>query len=84
MEPWAVGLAKMFKDNENPKYDGATVGKVISPLPSIKIALGDEILLESDNLVIANRIYELSPVSGDSVILIPNGQMYYVIDKVGG
>ncbi|MNP74801.1 hypothetical protein D3C76_1717380 [compost metagenome] len=51
------------------------------------VSIGEEILLDADQLVIANRLYYLPEplASGDEVILIPGpgGQIYYAIDKVG-
>lgn len=97
MEKWEVGLAHLFKERNNPKQTGITIGKVISGLPDLTVSLNDEIILDTDQLVIANRLYHmhrhdeanstinLPLVSGDKVILVPatSEQIYYVIDKVG-
>ncbi len=48
-------LAKLFKERENKLYLGPQVGKVLSPLPDIQIALGDRIILSKENLLIASH-----------------------------
>jgi len=87
MDKWDVKLAQMFKSRNNPKIPGTTLGKVISGMPALSVALGDEIILDAEDLVIANRLYHLpSPLNpGDYVILVPasNGQTYFAIDKAG-
>jgi hypothetical protein len=99
MEQWSIQLAKLFKERNNPSPIGVVIGKVISGLPNLSVAIGDEILLDADQLIIANRLYHMHyhdddeyhtpiPISlsvGDLVILLPtaNQQMYAVIDKVG-
>lgn len=87
MDKWDVTLAQMLKDRDNPKPNGVTVGSVISGLPDLRISLGGEIVLDADQVIIANRLYHLETplASGDEVILLPNasGQIYVVIDKAG-
>lgn len=87
MDKWDVTLAQLFKDRNNPKAQGISLGKVISGLPSLSVSLGDEIILDTEDLVIANRLYHLPTVltAGDYVILVPapNGQTYYALDKAG-
>lgn len=85
MNDWAVQMAKMFKERENKTPEEITVAKVIDPMPNIKLSLGDDILLDLEDLIIASRIYELILHVGDDVILIPSasGQLYYLMDKVG-
>ncbi|KQX69224.1 DUF2577 family protein [Paenibacillus sp. Root444D2] len=99
MEKWDVGFAKMLKDKKSNGSFGVTTGKIISALPDIVVQVGDEILLDSSDLIIANRLYymhthdddeyhtpiPITLITGDMVILIPssNGQTYYLIDKVG-
>lgn len=51
-------LAMLFKERENKDYLGPQVGKVVSPLPDIQIALGDRIMLTKDNLLFASHILE--------------------------
>ena len=99
MEKWDIALAKMFKERNNHKPIGVVIGKVVSGLPNLSVAIGDEIILDTDQLIIANRLYNMhkhaddenhTPVPitlsvGDQVILMPtpNEQIYAVIDKVG-
>lgn len=85
MEEWCVQLAKMFKDRDNKTPEEVTIAKVIDVMPNIKLSLGEDILLDSQDLIIASRIYELILHVGDGVILIPtvSGQIYYLMDKVG-
>lgn len=75
-------LAKMLKDRDNKPYIGPQVGKVESMDPSIKVSLGDSILLESEDLIIAGSIVPALD-NGDEVILIPSGdyQTYYLLDR---
>lgn len=49
-------LAMLFKERDNKYYLGPQIGKVISPLPEIKIALGDKIILIKEHLIIASHI----------------------------
>lgn len=99
MEQWEVSFAKMFKERNNPKPIGVVIGKIINGLPNLSVAIGDEIILDSDQLIITNRLYNMhihandqyhTPIpitlsEGDQVILMPtpNQQIYVVIDKVG-
>ncbi|SMG58190.1 hypothetical protein SAMN06295960_4639 [Paenibacillus aquistagni] len=85
METWEVQLAGLFKERNNPKRIGVTAAVIIDPLPNLKIGLGDEIILDMDQLIVANRIYQLSLKAGDEVVLVPatSEQQFYVIDKVG-
>lgn len=90
-----IELAKLFKERENPSVIGLQIGKVISVNP-IKIALGDKIILDADDLVISeSAYYKYDLVNGvlnkvpklkmkDKIILLPtnNEQTYFVIDKV--
>lgn len=79
-----VELAKLFKERDNVVYSGAQMGRIISPLPEIKISLGDKIILTKSHLVFASHLLNSDPLeTGDRVILIPNKdeQIYYVIDK---
>jgi hypothetical protein len=87
LDKWDVQLAGLLKDRENRPMPSTVIGMVVSGLPSITVSIGEEILLDADQIVVANRLYHL-PVplaSGDSVILVPGagGQIYYAIDKVG-
>lgn len=87
MNRWDVELANIIKERNNPKPSGMIVGKVISGLPDLQISFGDEIILDTDQLVVANRLYSLqAPLAdGDMVIVMPDpqGQIYFVLDKVG-
>ena len=84
-------LAKMFKDRDNVHYLGPQIGKVINPLPAIKVSLGNQIILEKDNLLIAGHVYQhyhyIDPDrylnAGDEVILIPttDQQKYYLMNR---
>lgn len=49
-------LAVLFKERDNKYYLGPQIGKVISPLPEIKIALGEKIILVKEHLIIASHI----------------------------
>lgn len=46
-----VELAKLFKARENVVNSGVQLGRVVSPLPDIKVALGDKILLTKEHLI---------------------------------
>lgn len=92
-----VALARLFKERENPKIMTVCTGKILSPLPDIKVQLGDSIILTSENLIISASLTqgykdESDTVNvrmelnyGDEVILLPTAdkQVYYLIDKVG-
>lgn len=84
MEAWEISFAKMFKARDNKPQEGAATGKIITVSP-LSLSLGDEIILDNEDLVISSRVHELYLKVGDSLMLIPtaNGQKYYVIDKVG-
>lgn len=85
MESWEVQFAQLFKERNNPKKTGIIEATVIDPLPNMRISLGEEIILDMDQLVVANRIYQLELKTGDEVIIVPTSseQSFYVIDKVG-
>lgn len=93
MRSWDIEFAKMLKIRNNPKPNGIIVGKVVSPLPNIKVHIfNNQVLLESDKLIISNCIYinyknedDTYLITGDNVILIPttDGQKYFLIEKVG-
>ncbi|MCY9529175.1 DUF2577 domain-containing protein [Paenibacillus alvei] len=86
MESWEVQFAQLFKERNNPKKTGIVAATIIDPLPNMRISLGEEIILDMDQLVVANRVYQLKELKqGDQVVLVPttNEQQYYVIDKVG-
>lgn len=51
-------LAMLFKERDNKYYLGPQIGKVISPLPEIKIALGEKVILVKEHLIIASHILE--------------------------
>lgn len=93
MKQWAVEMAKREKDRENLKLNGITIGKVINPLPEVKIHVqNEEVILDKDDIVVAQMIYSSYQnidgtwlLAGDEVILIPssNGQIYFLIDRKG-
>lgn len=99
MENWEVILAQMFKNRGNGPSVGVELGTVISGMPGLSIGIGDDVILESDQLIIANGLYRMhrhqsdehyTPVAltlkkGDTVILMPtpNKQIYCVLDKAG-
>lgn len=99
MEKWDVGFAQRFKERENKAFVGMVVGEVITGLPNLSVSIGKDIILDIDQLVIANRIYYMhyhlddashTPVDitlapGDKVLLMPTSseQSYYLIDRVG-
>lgn len=49
-------LARLFKERENVPYMGPQLGIVVSPLPDIKVKLGDKIILTKQHLVIAAHL----------------------------
>lgn len=49
-------LAKMLKERESRPYMGPRVGEVVSPLPEIKVALEDGIILDKTHLVVAAHV----------------------------
>lgn len=83
MQKEIVELAQLFKARDNKSYDVFLIGRVISPPPTPKIKLDENIILNNRKLIFAERVtYDLK--SDDQVILIPsiNNQTYVVIDKV--
>lgn len=51
-------LAKMFRDNENPKPVSMSTGIVISPPPNAQIRLNDTVILGNNQLVFAAHVLE--------------------------
>lgn len=49
-------LAKMLKARENKPYMGPQLGKVLTPLPNIKVQMGEKIILTAEHLVIAEHV----------------------------
>ncbi|MBO7747347.1 DUF2577 family protein [Paenibacillus sp. MWE-103] len=85
MKPWAVGVARLLKERDNKPPSGVALATVISPLPEMSLSLTDDIILDTADLIVASRLYELELQAGDVVIVLPSegGQIYYVMDKVG-
>lgn len=85
MQDWEVQLARMFKARDPKKPDGITKGIVVSPLPNLRVSIGSEIILDTEQLVISTTIHGLNPKSGTEIILMPtaNGQKYFALDGVG-
>ena len=52
-------LAKLFKDRDNKEYLGPQIGTVVSPLPDIKVRMGDKILLTRRHLLIAAHLVSI-------------------------
>lgn len=84
MEKWEVEAALMFKGKGKGSQVSVSTGKVIRSNP-LTISLGDEIILDAEDLVVSNRIALMVLQPNDQLILISNssGQIYYAIDKVG-
>ncbi len=51
-------LARMLKENENPKPVSMSTGIVISPPPNAQIRLNDTVILGNNRLVFAAHILE--------------------------
>ncbi|MEC0107276.1 hypothetical protein P4H27_10040 [Paenibacillus taichungensis] len=87
MDKWDVQLANIFKERNNPAQLGTMLGKVNSPMPNLSLSLGDEIVLDTEDLVLANKMFYLPAplIPGDYVIVSPSadGQTYFVMDKAG-
>lgn len=49
-------LAKMFKNNENPKQVSMSTGIVISPPPNAQIRLNEKVILYNNQLVFAAHV----------------------------
>lgn len=49
-------LASLLKDRDNQPYLGPQVGVVVEPPPNLRISLGDKIILDKDNLIIAAHV----------------------------
>ncbi|MBB6217501.1 hypothetical protein HNQ80_003622 [Anaerosolibacter carboniphilus] len=49
-------LAMLFKERENVIYMGPQTGTVISPLPNIKVSLGEKIILDKEELIISAHV----------------------------
>lgn len=64
MDKWTVELATTIKKiakKESHYYEGFIIGRVISPPPSIRIAIDEAILLDDSHLIVAasaNNRYE--------------------------
>lgn len=87
MDKWDVQLAQVFKERNNPSIPGTSLAKVITGMPGLSISLGDEIVLDGEDLVLANRMYHLpSPLAAGSYVIVApssDGQTYFVMDKAG-
>lgn len=59
MEKWDTGFAKMFKERENKSPVGMVIGEVITGLPDLTVSINDEINLDTEQLIIANRLYTM-------------------------
>ena len=89
---WITEFAKMLKDRENKPSPSITTGKVIQPLPEVKIQLNEHIVLDTNNLIIFEHVYLHYAYSdplhylnvGDEVGLLPtqDEQTYFLLDKV--
>ncbi|MTI57491.1 MAG: DUF2577 domain-containing protein [Geosporobacter ferrireducens] len=51
-------LAMLFKERENILYMGPQLGTVISPPPNIKVGLGDKIILDKEDLILAAHVLD--------------------------
>ncbi|MFD2671808.1 DUF2577 family protein [Marinicrinis sediminis] len=99
MDKWSTVFGKMLIERNNPNPAGIIIGKVINGLPNLVVSIGDEILLDMDDLIVPNYLFHKhthsndeyhTPITitinaGDQIILIPtpNQQKYAVLDKVG-
>lgn len=81
MDDRLTRFAKLFKDRDNQSFSSITTGTVITSSP-VKIRLNDVIILDLEQLVLAERV-STSLTIGDEVIIIPtvDEQFYFVIDK---
>lgn len=97
MQKWAVDLGKAIKGKREPHAPGVEIGTVLTGLPALSVSVGEDIILEAEQLILAEQLFRMHthtgetvvPVSlapGDRVILMPtvSQQIYCVIDKVGG
>ena len=84
MDKWDIEIARLLKERDNRPQMGVVIGKVIRGLPDLSVSIGDEIILDEE-LKIANRLYSITLLAGDELILMPSsdGQTFYVMDKVG-
>ncbi len=48
-----VELAKLLRARDNIVNSGVQLGRVVSPLPDIKVALGEKIILTKEHLIFA-------------------------------
>lgn len=56
---WENELAKQFKQRDNPSIIGAVIGKVISPMPDLKVSILDGIvILQKEQLYITAGLKE--------------------------
>lgn len=49
-------LALLLKERDNTPYMGPITGIVVSPPPSIKVSVGDKIILDNSHLIIAAHV----------------------------
>jgi hypothetical protein len=49
-------LAQLFKDRDNNPYMGPVTGTVISPPPGIKVSVGNNIILDNEDLIISASV----------------------------
>ena len=87
-----IELAKLFKKRNNPKTINLLIGKIITPLPYIRVMLNEKVVLTKDNLIIAEHIYlhyKQDDINkwlniDDEVIMMPttDRNTFCLIDKV--
>ena len=75
-------LASLLKDRDNQPYLGPQVGVVVEPPPNLRVSLGDKIILESADLIVAAHVldgYQREElIKGEIEITGATGQATYV------
>ncbi|MDU0200169.1 hypothetical protein ACYEXS_19705 [Paenibacillus sp. MAH-36] len=85
MEQWDVGIAQMFKPQQN--IQAVSLGSILSVEP-LAVQLGDY-MLDDGHIALSSRINDLIVAeklqAGDSVVLLTaDFQQFYAMDKIGG
>lgn len=68
-------LARIIKNIQSRPYSGPTIGVVISPPPSLKVRLGDRIILTMAHLIVPARLWPGNIQIVDLEGIIANGTL---------
>ncbi|WP_019241519.1 MULTISPECIES: DUF2577 family protein [Bacillus] len=80
----AAKMIQLFRIHGHNRDITIETATVVTPLPKLSLRLSDGVVLERDDLIVAERLTkDVTLKAGDKVILIGNEitQFYYAIDK---